>query len=61
MILLKINDNETIETDKVIVTVPLAILNEKVINYSPSLSDERIQALGRLGQGLMDKLVLVFD
>ena len=50
-----------IETDKVIVTVPLAILNEKVINFSPSLSDEKIKALGRLGQGLMDKLVLVFD
>ncbi|CDW71593.1 amine oxidase [Stylonychia lemnae] len=46
---------------KLIVTVPLAILAQKVINFTPVLPAKKIQSINRLGQGLLDKLIIQFE
>lgn len=46
---------------KVIVTVPLAILQQNVIEFIPALPAQKTEAINRLGCGLLDKLILCFD
>jgi lysine-specific histone demethylase 1 len=43
------------------VTVPLGVLKSGQIQFSPPLPDWKEQAIGNLGFGLLNKLVLVFD
>ena len=38
---------ETFEGDRVIVTVPLPILQQDLIAFSPALPEDKTQALGR--------------
>lgn len=47
--------------DKVIVTVPLGVLQAGSINFIPELSKEKNDSIHRLGMGLMDKLWLEFE
>ena len=54
-------DGSSYTADKVIVTVPLGVLQSGSITFSPSLSQSKTQAINRLGFGLMDKLWLEFD
>jgi monoamine oxidase len=49
------------EGDKVIVTVPLALLQSGAITFNPVLSSSKTSAINRIGVGLMDKLWLEFD
>ena len=49
------------EGDKVIVTVPLALLQSSAITFNPALASSKTSAINRLGVGLMDKLWLEFD
>ena len=46
--------------DKVIVTVPLGVLQSNSIKFMPELSPHKSAAIQRLGMGLMDKLWLEF-
>ncbi len=46
--------------DWVIVTVPLGVLQAGSIRFDPPLPAGKIDALGRLGMGLLDKVVLCF-
>jgi len=49
------------EFDAVLVTVPLGVLKAGAIRFEPGLSEERLDAIGRLGMGTLDKLYLKFD
>ena len=45
----------------VVVTVPLGVLRRGAPRFSPPLPAERTAAMGRLGFGRMEKVVLLFD
>jgi polyamine oxidase len=49
------------EADRVIVTVPLGVLQSGTISFSPKLSQEKMNASARLRMGLLDKVVLKFS
>ncbi|WP_108666505.1 flavin monoamine oxidase family protein [Euzebya rosea] len=50
-----------IEADAVIVTVPLGVLKAGTITFDPPLPAATRGAIDRLGMGVLDKAVLVFD
>jgi monoamine oxidase len=54
-------DGEIIEADKVILTAPLGVLKERTIQFDPPLPDWKTGAIDRLGFGLLNKVILVFD
>lgn len=54
-------DGETIEADRVIVTAPLGVLKEGSIQFEPPLPDWKQDVITRMGFGLLNKLVLVFE
>lgn len=50
----------TLTGDRVLVTVPLGVLQANAIAFEPALPPRKQQAIGRLGSGLLDKLYLQF-
>jgi polyamine oxidase len=44
-----------------VVTVPLGVLKDGAIRFSPPLPDERRSAIGRVGFGTYEKVALAFD
>lgn len=54
-------DGTTLEPDRVLVTVPLGVLKNGSIEFEPPLPDDKLQAIERLGMGVLDKVVLRFD
>ncbi len=50
-----------VEADVVIVTVPLGVLKQRRIAFSPALPPEKLDAIDRLGMGTLDKLYLAFE
>jgi monoamine oxidase len=54
-------DGEVFEADKVILTAPLGVLKQQSIEFDPPLPDWKQGAISRLGFGLLNKLVLVFE
>ncbi|CDW77606.1 amine oxidase [Stylonychia lemnae] len=57
-----ITDNGQIfEANRVIVTVPLAILKSKMITFTPQLPQSKQDSIEKMGTGLMDKLYLEFQ
>ncbi|KAG0055367.1 hypothetical protein BGZ89_002370 [Linnemannia elongata] len=61
LIHIQCRDGTAYECSAVVVTVPLGVLKSGQIQFSPSLPDWKEQAIGNLGFGLLNKLVLVFD
>lgn len=51
----------TVEADRVIITVPLGVLKAEAIAFDPPLPVTKRQAIGRLGFGVLDKVVLAFE
>lgn len=47
--------------DTVIVTVPLGVLKEGEITFTPPLPAEKQQAIANLGMGVLDKVYLRYD
>ena len=47
--------------DAVIVTVPLGVLKQGTIAFVPSLPEEKVAAISRMGMGTLDKLYLLFE
>lgn len=47
--------------DAVLVTVPLGVLKQDVIKFSPALPERKQKAINRLGMGTLDKVYLLFD
>jgi hypothetical protein len=48
------------EADAVLVTVPLGVLQQNMIEFTPSLPEWKTRSLSRLGFGLLNKLVMTF-
>uniref|UniRef100_A0A674H805 [histone-H3]-N(6),N(6)-dimethyl-L-lysine(4) FAD-dependent demethylase n=1 Tax=Taeniopygia guttata TaxID=59729 RepID=A0A674H805_TAEGU len=47
-------------TQKVLVTVPLALLQKNAIQFNPPLSEKKIKAINSLGAGVIEKIALQF-
>ncbi|XP_055076756.2 lysine-specific histone demethylase 2 isoform X3 [Misgurnus anguillicaudatus] len=45
---------------KVLVTVPLALLQKNIIQFNPSLPDRKLKAIHSLGAGVIEKIALQF-
>ena len=54
-------DGEMFEADKIVLTVPLGVLKQQSIQFEPKLPDWKAGAVSRLGFGLLNKIVLVFE
>lgn len=52
---------ERFEADRVVVTVPLGVLQAEAIEFEPALPDGHAQAIDRLGMGVLDKFWFRFD
>ena len=54
-------DGEVIKADKVVVSVPLGVLKAQSIHFEPPLPAQKKEAISRLGFGLLNKVVLLFN
>uniref|UniRef100_A0A8C9ETN3 Lysine demethylase 1B n=1 Tax=Pavo cristatus TaxID=9049 RepID=A0A8C9ETN3_PAVCR len=53
-------DGTVWRTQKVLVTVPLALLQKNAIQFNPPLSEKKIKAINSLGAGVIEKIALQF-
>ncbi|WP_129590505.1 flavin monoamine oxidase family protein [Cryobacterium aureum] len=58
---LRLGTGESLSADRVIVTVPLGVLKDAAIEFSPALPFAHRGAIGALGMGVVDKIWLRFD
>ncbi|KAG6041792.1 hypothetical protein E4U41_002004 [Claviceps citrina] len=54
-------DGSTVEADHVVCTIPLGVLKQESITFEPALPDWKVGAIERLGFGVLNKVVLVYD
>lgn len=54
-------NGEIIYADKVVFTAPLGVLKDEAIEFNPPLPDWKLGAIRRLGFGVLNKIVLVFE
>ncbi|KAL4419167.1 hypothetical protein ABPG77_004890 [Micractinium sp. CCAP 211/92] len=54
-------DGEALSAPYVILTGPLGLLKDEVIDIQPPLPEAKLQAIKDMGYGLLDKAVFVFD
>lgn len=54
-------DGRVVEADWVVCTVPLGVLKQGSIAFDPPLPPWKTAAIGRLGFGVLNKVVLVYD
>ncbi len=52
---------ETFDADAALITVPLGVLKAGSITFSPPLGQDRLDAIDRLGMGLLNKVYLRFS
>ncbi len=45
MVIAKTSDNQIFEADKVLITVPIAILQKEFITFTPSLPEDKVEAI----------------
>lgn len=45
--------------DRVIVTLPLGVLQKNIVKFSPPLPEKKLEAINRLGMGVLNKLYLL--
>ena len=55
------NEEETDTFDAVIITLPLGVLKQNAVRFTPPLPEEKQNAIQRLGMGLLDKVYLQFS
>lgn len=55
------SNNNTIQADKVIITVPISILKSNLIEFTPSLPNEKTTAFSKIGMGAGMKVFLKFS
>lgn len=53
-------DGTGFSAQKVLVTVPLAILQKGAIQFNPPLSEKKMKAINSLGAGIIEKIALQF-
>ena len=58
---IRCEDGETFEADHIVFTGSLGVLKHRSIEFNPPLPDWKTEAIDRLGFGVMNKLVLVFN
>ncbi|RFU81458.1 lysine-specific histone demethylase 1 [Trichoderma arundinaceum] len=54
-------DGTKVEADAVVCTIPLGVLKQGSVNFEPPLPSEKTDAVGRLGFGILNKVVLLYD
>lgn len=54
-------NGELIEADSIVCTVPLGVLKHGDIEFNPPLPDWKSQTISRLGFGILNKVVLVYE
>jgi monoamine oxidase len=54
-------DNGTLRADRVVVTVPLGVLQANKIKFVPELPQDKRTAIERMGMGVMNKIALRFE
>jgi polyamine oxidase len=54
-------DGQAEQGSHVVVTMPLGVLKQRTVAFSPALPTERTAAIGRLGFGAFEKVALRFD
>ncbi|KAF6841574.1 flavin containing amine oxidoreductase [Colletotrichum musicola] len=54
-------DGTTFDADYVVSTIPLGVLKQNKIEFDPPLPDWKTQAITRIGYGVLNKVVLVYD
>lgn len=54
-------DEVTLLFDAVIVTLPLGVLKQGMVQFTPPLPEKKLRSIERLGFGLLDKLYLQFE
>ena len=60
-VLLQSNESQEAVFDAVILTVPLGVLKQGSITFSPQLPARKLQAIKRLGMGTLDKVYLQYS
>jgi monoamine oxidase len=50
------SNGQQFESDCVILTVPLSVLKQRRIDFSPELPDWKLQAIDTLGVGMLEKV-----
>lgn len=55
------DDGESFVADKVVFTASLGVLKHQAVQFDPPLPDWKVGAIERLGFGLMNKVILVFE
>ncbi|KIW83194.1 hypothetical protein Z517_02439 [Fonsecaea pedrosoi CBS 271.37] len=54
-------DGQSIEADKVVFAAPLGVLKDQSIQFDPPLPQWKRDAIRRMGFGLLNKVILVFE
>ncbi|KAJ8125888.1 hypothetical protein O1611_g7750 [Lasiodiplodia mahajangana] len=54
-------DGSVIEADYVVSTIPLGVLKHGSVEFQPPLPKEKTDAINRLGFGILNKIILVYD
>ena len=52
-----VTDGETFTADYVLVTLPLAVLRQNTLLFSPPLPPPKLRAIQNLGVGVMEKVL----
>ncbi|KAG6009533.1 hypothetical protein E4U21_002169 [Claviceps maximensis] len=54
-------DGSIVEADNVVCTIPLGVLKQGNVTFEPALPDWKMGAIERLGFGILNKVVLVYN
>ena len=54
-------DGDTFEASQVVLTTPLGVLKSSSVNFKPQLPKWKLEAIQRLGFGVLNKVILVFE
>lgn len=54
-------DGTVVDADSVVCTIPLGVLKQDSISFDPPLPSWKTDVVGRLGFGILNKVVLVYD
>ncbi|KAI1499172.1 vacuolar protein sorting 33A-like protein [Biscogniauxia marginata] len=57
----KCENGSTFEADYVVSTIPLGVLKHESVEFHPPLPSTKTEAIGRLGYGILNKIILVYD
>lgn len=58
---IEFEDGSVIEADYIVSTIPLGVLKAQTVKFEPALPDWKMGAIDRLGFGILNKVIMVFD